>query len=644
MSSNYDGDDGGWQTVRSNKDRRKSHNSSAPGSARTPARTGSWARGNPAPPRQPTSTGRRQKMSEQERLARAEREAREDAKQQRYNAWQTKQRSNIYSNKKQIRHIMMGFIKGTIKIDDAVKGLLSMCEKKTDLEKSKILEEVVRYKCPEVLEHPQISDLIVNTRTRDGHSYMHWVMYGVKGLTRTLDDMIRTIHALHMCGCSPFKLNGYNETCIDAAHAACNDGFLQKEYLPHVIAALMTPPNPKLRRDELIMRMNMITDPNTVHGAVIWWCVADQTAIKFLAEECVRRSLQVSSDQRSKGTYPSIKQALDILTDLFSKPPPKCTDTDAFFEFTKVDPKNTLRVFKESVIECAMKCDTDETDESRCALGAVGAVVGICGTPDVIIGFVTHSIKGGRLMNAITCIGHSGVFTKAIADAIIESGDMKRCDKFQLECVLEQFFDHRVTFNNIARFTYAGNRPVAIGGVPRRQSAPAINRVAPIIAQQNVDDFTPPFDCDAKPFRVVIGLESLDPETFVASPNGTITPEKVDDKVYSLQMDLTEQMRLTDSGERVMATLMREIVDGANDENTRKSVKFILDNCSSITRTKIEGAIKALMGIPASEMSNYFDSRHASENIRWFAKEYNVSANSTQAKGGASRGGGRRKK
>lgn len=634
-------DGGGWQTVRSNKDRKKSHNSSAPGSASTPTRTGSWARGNPAPPRQPASTGRRPKMTPEARQARAQREAEQDAKQKRYNEWRTKQSSNIYSNKKQIRHIMMGYINGTIKIEDAVDGLLGMCEEKTDLEQSKILEEVVRYKCPEVLAHSKIKDLIVNTRTRDGHSYMHWVMYGVKGLTRTLDNMIQTIHALHMCGCSPFKQNSYNETCIAAARAAVKDGFLLKDDLPHVLLALLTPPNSELRCDELIMRMNMITDPNTVHGAVIWWCVADQdqTAIKFLAEECVRRSLQVSSDQRSKGTYPPIKQALGVLTDLFSKPPPKCADTDLFFTSAKCDPKNTLRVFKESVIECAMKRDTDETDESRCALGAVGAVVGICGTSADIIGFTEGSIRRGRLMNAITCIGHSGVFTKAIADAIVENGDMKLCDKFQFECVLEQFFDHRVTFDNIARFTYAGNRPVAIGGVPRRQSAPAINRVAPIIAQQNVDDFTPPFDCDAQPFRIVIGLESLDPGKFVVSPNGTITPEKVDDKVYSLQMRLK-----ADSGKRVMATLMHEIVDGANDENVCKSAKFILNNCRSITRTKIEGAIKALMGIPASEMSNYFDNRHASENIRWFAKEYNVSVNSTQAKGRASRGGGRRRK
>ena len=562
---------------------------------------------------------------------------------------------------------------GPDRTKEIAAGIEALCQDEGEdaVQQNKIIEEVVRYLEPEVIRL-LVKRISCMGRTPDGFSMMHWAVWPKKGLCddMTADDMLTrmrtTIRTLiDECGCSPFKVNKHGETSVDAARIAASKGVFPKEILSGVLDALVAQP---ASSGTTVTRMallayNMINDPaKPVVGtasmteaasngrrsaALLCWALVKPGTLADLVSKCVTDCMKTASIDKQNSVYGKIKGTITRVIRVLTSGPPKSSSLDRFFKQNPFNSHAIVKDFKQSVVDMVTAINPADVDKAVMAADTLGAILAEVGSPSDIDAYIARSIDHGSIMNAMTCIGHSSRITQGNVLKIAACTGLDNRTRFTIDDVLTVVAGTRVQISDAPNFIYRDNLLVGLRQVNRVASVAASNnrgvatqaaRVSATVSgsnnrggaaqavhvpatvsdsspSQQTADYVPPFDFEAPAFGVAM-LETIDPAKLSKNADGTLVPPMVDNIVYSLK-----KRPALKHGD--VATLLFQIVESMKDANGCMVAKFVLDNCG-LTQGQIKAAVKALVNVPVAEMPVFFDNRHASEHIKWFARAYAV--------------------
>ena len=542
---------------------------------------------------------------------------------------------------------------GPDRTERIVSGVRALCVGKDEAQVAKITEEVIRYLDADVIR--LLSDIIAKSRTRDGYSALHWAVYPINGLCdnmsadEALTRIRNTIRVLiDVCECSPFKMNKYNETCIEAARSACTRGMKGRECFPAEIlsdvidALLANHTSSAIQRSVLTGCLNKMgtriktattsktdTDP-AAKSAMICWAAMNPDSLKYLASQCVELCMRCHSSARQDGMYVTIAQTLGTVINLLNHGPLQWPSLDRFFEQNPFNSAEIVRAFKQYVVDMVKAVNPTEVNEAIMTPDTLGAILAEVGSEGDIDAYIAWSIENGFIMNAMTCIGHSRRLTPDIALTIAATQFDKRTT-FYIEDLLSKFAKTQVRMSDVPNLIYRNNMPVGLRRASRGASAASNNRGAQAVrvsvavsapsalaspSQQTGGDYVPAFDESAPSFGI-INLAGIDPSKLSKKKTGELLPDAVDNVAYGMKK------RLTGCKTRDIATLLFQTVEGMKTDDDCTVAKFVLGNCG-LVHGQIVAAVQELVNVPATEVSTFFENPRAVRNIEWFARAYGV--------------------
>lgn len=595
---------------------------------------------------------RKKVLSQEEKEVRAAAERSQDARRNYIRHTGILKKSNVKGSQSFVEDLM----RNVTDAEETVRQIVFACNQKCPEERAKILDELMRYHVADVIEHPQIVEMINNTRPQDGYTYFHWLMFPSKNLKGrfNIDNFLRCITVLHQCGYSPFAKNNKGETCIDSLMYSVGKNSIPKEYVDKIRIHMLCVPK-AMRRNIMIGCLNKMTlNKVDQFSSLLAWSICDNDSsdianicndeyvprftninVDDLVYSFVCRCLKVNSSSKNNGHYGSIDilhQA--IMSALKMGPKPYDKDTREYFRVFDWTGPEAVSKFFYGVLDFVSRISRDRfyvsTDEDLiddngksisavipevhdgnvtyllnkdiASPDAVGAIVGEIGDIPHVDSFVETELMEGRIMNAVTCIAHGGLITKRIVNAILTNiGKMSSGSKVFLELALSHVIGFTVRCDQLCNFEFGSN------GILIKSSAFFAVANHQNVKEDDYDDiiddsaYVPPFDInDVDKFNVFTGLRDVKITDISISESGEIYPPRIDDAVYSLE----RKLQATTSMYPITA-IIANIVENESGINLEVA-KFIIEACK-IRKHLIHEAIEDIVSIPEKEFSTCFD-------------------------------------
>lgn len=516
---------------------------------------------------------------------------------------------------------------------------------------AKVLDELMRYHRADIIGHPDIVELINNTRAQDGYTYYHWLVFPSRTSSDTFnkDEFIRCIRILHNCGCSPFAKNLKDETCIDAMfYSVRNNKTIPSNFSTEIYLEMLNPPA-LVRRNMLVNCLNKITlDKADQFASLLCWSV--HIDVNELIHDFVSRCLKVSGSSKINGHYKSIDELHEIIMCVLKMGPQgNHNNLKAYFDIHPWDGLDAVSKFFHGVLDYVKSISDEPLDidlHNKESLGvvltekdlhgntvlklnplttcadALGAIVGEIGDIPHINEYVEAELAAGNIMNAVTCIAHSGRFTQSIATSIVQRIDgFVPKDKVFIELAVNRVIKATIPCESYQMLQF-NDKGSLIRESISVASSPARSSVSGEIAASDLDDdsygsiYVPPFNAnESDKFGLFSGFGTIKVQDIVTKPNGEVVPSCVDDAVYSLGKKLAGKIEVS-----VMVSLFAKIIDSTKGSEIEVA-KFVVD-CCKISKTTVNNALKQIADIPHEEIDSCFDNTQALENIKRLLKLY----------------------
>jgi hypothetical protein len=546
---------------------------------------------------------------------------------------------------------------GTITQECANALTVLFTNNKATEECAKVLDELMRYHRADVIGHPDIMELIKNTRAQDGYTYYHWLVFPSRTSSNAFnkEEFIRCIDILHECGCSPFAKNLKNETCIDSLfYSVLTKKTIPAEFKTEIYLKMLTPPA-FIRKNMLVNCLNKVTlDKVDQFSSLMCWSV--HVGINDLVQDFICRCLKVNSSTKINGHYKSIGLLYETITCVLKMGPQgNQNNLKEYFDTYLWDGLDISSQFLHGVINYIETISTEPLDieinreetletfiteinsDGTIALklnplttcrDALGAIIGEVGNIQHANEYVERALASGNVMSAVTCIAHSGTFTQSMAVSITKrTNSLISRDKVFFELTINNILKKNIPFNayHMLQFNDQGSLILESISIASSQNQSSVSEKSTDSFNDELYDnnrfgsiYVPPFDaseCDK--FRLFGSFGNIKVQDIVKNSNGEITPECVDNAVYSLEKKLVGCIKVD-----TVVTLFAKIIESTKGSELEVA-KFVVD-CCKIPKTIISNALKLIVDIPPEEISSCFDNSDASKNIKKLAELYKL--------------------
>ena len=522
---------------------------------------------------------------------------------------------------------------------------------------AKVLDELVRYHRADIIEHPDIVDLLNTTKPQDGYTYYHWLVFPSRASGNTFDknEFIRCIKVLHRCGCSPFAKNLKNESCIDAMlYSARKVGdkepAIPRQFVNEIYLSMLDTPA-FIRRNMLINCLNKVTlDKVDQFASLICWSV--HHSIDDLVHDFVSRCVKVTSSSKTNGHYKSIDTLHEIIMcALKMGPQGNANCLKVYFDTHPWDGLEAVSKFFHGVLEYTKSISTEPLDpkfgdnslgaiiieedsdgnvihklnpRTACA-DALGAIIGEIGNTPHINEYVEEEFEAGNIMNAITCIAHGKILTQSIANSVTKRiNTFTSKDKVFIELAVKNVTGVHIPCSAYPalEFTSSGSLihcSVSIASSPTQSSVGEGNTWDCISDDESI--YIPPFNVeDADKFGIFNGFGTTQVTDITTNSSGEFVPSCVDDAVFSLEKRLKGCYEIS-----TIVAVLAKIIDSTNGIEVEVA-KFVVDRCK-VSASIINSALRLIADIPHEEISSCFDNPQANNNIEKLFKLYKFEPN-----------------